>query len=106
LFELVVLTEQLFFPTTPTGIRHNIKHLTVFQIMVQPDTAEKQIGSQQEVVDFLQRAQAKLSEASGGFFFRTNNARLLPSFDRGSGDDDDADQKDSKEGKDHIGIAT
>lgn len=70
--------------------------------MAQPDTAEKHIGSQQEVADFLKRAQAKLNEASGGIFFRTNNARLLPSFDRGSGDDKDADQKDSREGKDIL----
>lgn len=60
-------------------------------VQVQADEAEKQL----EVAAFLSRAQAKLKEASVGLFFQTNNARLLPSFDRGN--DDDADEETNNE---------
>jgi hypothetical protein len=65
--------------------------------MIKPE-ADKELES--GVADFLRRAETKLTEASSGFFFRTNNARLLPSFDRGS--DDDADEESSKEGTEHF----
>jgi hypothetical protein len=63
--------------------------------MIQPELEE-----QLQIADFLSRAQTKLNEASAGIFFRTNNPRLLPSFDRGSYDD--ADAKNSQEGTEHI----
>lgn len=34
--------------------------------------------------NFQRRAKAKLDEASAGVFFKTNDAKLLPSFDRGT----------------------
>jgi hypothetical protein len=57
------------------------------------------MASQQEIADFLKRAQTKLNETSAGVFFQRNNARLLPSFDRGS---EDSDEKNSKEGTNRI----
>ena len=42
--------------------------------------------------DFKQRAEEKLSTAVSGTFFKSNNARLLPSFDRGETDNDGKDQ--------------
>ncbi len=33
--------------------------------------------------DFLTRAKLKLKESSSGQFFKVNDAKLLPSFDRG-----------------------
>jgi hypothetical protein len=68
-------------------------------IMIQPEGEE-----QLQVADFLRRAQTKLNEASAGIFFATNNPRLLPSFDRGS--DDDADAENCQEGTKHIITAT
>ncbi len=62
--------------------------------MMQPE------AEQLQVADFLKRAEEKLNEASAGIFFQTNNARLLPSFDRGS--DDDANKKNSQEGTEHL----
>ena len=41
--------------------------------------------------DFKQRAEEKLSTAVSGTFFKSNNARLLPSFDRET-DNDGKDQ--------------
>lgn len=38
----------------------------------------------------LQKAEQKVKLASDGKFFKTNNARLLPSFDRG-GDEETSD---------------
>ena len=38
----------------------------------------------------LQKAEEKVKLASSGKFFKTNNARLLPSFDRG-GDEETSD---------------
>ena len=42
--------------------------------------------------DFKQRAEEKRSTAVSGTFFKSNNARLLPSFDRGETDNDGKDQ--------------
>jgi len=33
--------------------------------------------------EFITRAKLKLNESSSGQFFKTNDAKLLPSFDRG-----------------------
>jgi hypothetical protein len=64
--------------------------------MVQAET-----DTQLEVADFVRKAEEKLTEASAGKFFLTNDARLLPSFDRGN--DDNADEENSTaEGTEHV----